>query len=322
MDVKSVMRVLALRGDNADATPTPFVAELVGESGQVVARAPVMRSTSRGHGCGCHGGYKRDPERGPYVFQALLADVEPGRQLRIVKPANGDAPAGEIWARSAPSRRPRISGFVVKLERGGGLATWEAAGARDREVEYALQFSKDKGRSWNSLTVGVQGNEHRFALNDLPTGPVVFRLLAHYGVFTTTSDSRPVVLPPRPPAVSILHPQPGPVLFAGVPIRLWGGVMTDDGTPIDPEACSWRIDGREVARGPDEFIEAPPPGDHRCTFIVKGRGGRAAASVMFRTVDPAATDASLAPMRPAGVAPARRSSRRRPAGRTRRGRRR
>ena len=318
LDVKSVARLLALRGDTSGSTPTPFVAELIGESGQVVSRAPVMRSEARGHGCGCHGGGSGDPERGPYLFQALLADVEPGRQLRIVKPGRGDTADREMWTRNAPARRPKVSRFVVKLERRGGVATWEATGARDRELEYALQFSKDRGRSWNCLTVGVTGNEHRFALNDLPTGPVVFRLLVHDGFFTTTSDSRPVTLPPRPPVVGIMHPQPGPVLFAGAPMRLWGGVMTDDGSRIDEEACSWRIDGRQVARGSDAYIETPAPGDHRCTFVVKGRGGRAEVNVTFRTVDPSAIGAALAPMSLARVPQPRRPARRRPARRTRR----
>jgi hypothetical protein len=200
----------------------------------------------------------------------------------------------------------------VEVVRGYGVATWEATGARECHLEFSLQFSKDRGRSWNGLTVGVRSNSHRFALTDLPVGSVIFRLLAHDGFFSTSAVSRPVVLPPRPPAVSILHPQPGPVLFAGVPMRLWGGVMTDDGTPVEAEACRWLLDGRDVARGVDAFIPAPEPGEHRCTFIVEGRGGRAEASVVFRTIDPAETDqTALSPIR-VPAARRRRKSRRSP----------
>jgi len=200
-----------------------------------------------------------------------------------------------------------VARFTVKVVQGDGVATWEAAGAPDCQLEFSLQFSKDNGRSWNGLTVGVRTNSHRFALTDLPVGSVIFRLLAHDGFSSTSAVSRPVVLPPRPPAVSIIHPQPGPALFAGTPMRLWGGVMTDDGTPVEGAACRWRLDGRDVARGVDEFILAPEPGEHRCTFIVEGRGGRAEASVVFRTIDPAETDQTAPSLR--GVSAARRPRR-------------
>jgi hypothetical protein len=295
LDVRSVMRVEALRG-STNAARTAFVAQLMSEGGEVVASAPVMRLISRG--CGCARCDDRDQEAGPFVFEAMVADAEPGGGLRIVRRSSDDRPAEEVWARRAPTRRPRVARFTVKVVRGYGVATWEASGARDCQLEFSLQFSKDNGRSWNGLTVGVRSNAHRFALTDLPVGSVIFRLLAHDGFFSTSAVSRPVVLPPRPPAVSIIHPQPGPALFAGTPMRLWGGVMTDDGTPVAGGACRWRLDGRDVARGVDEFILAPEPGEHRCTFIVKGRGGRAEASVVFRTVDPAETDpTALSPIR-------------------------
>jgi hypothetical protein len=318
LGVKSVMRIQALRSSNAGAIRTPFVAELIGESGQVVARAPVMRPIARGHGCGCDGD-QSDPEAGPYVFEALLTDAEPGRRLRIVKRSTDDEASREVWTRTAPARRPRVSRFTVKVERRMGVATWAAAGAGEDPLEYAIQFSKDKGRSWNGLTVGLRDKTYRLALTDLPTGPVIFRLLAHDGFFTATRLSRPVMLPSRPPAVSILHPQPGQAIFAGVPMRLWGGVMTADGTPIEADVCRWRLDGRQVARGVDEFIDAPAPGDHRCTFTVQSREGRAEVSVVFRTVDPAETDQTRLGPRPSGsTATAKKAARKRVGSRKRR----
>jgi hypothetical protein len=302
LDVRSVMRVEALRG-SADSARTSFVAQLLGETGEVAASAPVMRLVSKGFGCGCgHDG--DDPEDTRFIFQAMLADTEPGSALRIVDRSGDEGGHQELWMRRAPSRRPRIARFTVKIGRGSGVATWEASGARDCELEFSLQFSKDRGRSWNGLTVGVTSSTHRFRLTDLPAGSVIFRLLAHDGFSSTKAVSRAVVLPPRPPTVTIIHPQPDRVIFAGMPLRLWGGVMTDDGTRVDPEACTWRLDGREVARGADEFIEAPPPGEHRCSFTVRGRGGRAEAGVVFRTVDPMKVDQNTQSPRPASGAPA------------------
>jgi hypothetical protein len=310
LDVKSVARVEALRG-NTDARRTSFVAQLIGESGDVVASAPVMRLDSRGGGCGCgceDGGTSSRDTR--FLFQALLADSEPGSALRIIDRSADDDERKEVWVRHASASRPRIASFTVKIGRGTGVATWQARAARGSDLEFSLQFSKDRGRSWNGLTVGLTSNTHRFSLVDLPTGSLIFRLLAHDGFYSVTSVSRAVVLPPRPPTVSILHPQEGREVLSGGPMRLWGAVTNHDGTRVDDEACTWRVDGREVARGIDAFIEAPPPGEHLCQLRVRGRDGRAEASVVFRTVDPMSTTGSTQSPRPPRDTPKPRKTRR------------
>ena len=73
-------------------------------------------------------------------------------------------------------------------------------------------------------------------------------------------------------------------------VTVIGAVTEDDGAPVDPQVCSWLLDDRPVARGTDGWIVAPAPGDHRCTFIVRGRGGTARAEVTLRTLDPSETD--------------------------------
>jgi len=302
LDVRSVVRLEALR-DSSNADETSFVSQLIGATGEVVASAPVMRFVSRGSGCGCSDRRHAEDEH-HYIFQALIADVEPGSVLRIVDRSSDETTREAVWARRAPGRPPRIARFAVKITGESGVAKWEASGARGCELEFSLQFSKDRGRSWNGLTVGVRSETHRFALTDLPSGSLIFRLLAHDGFSTTTAISRAVTLPPRPPAVSILHPQEGHVLLAGLPLQLWGGVVTGDGTPVDPDACSWRLDGRQVARGADEFIVAPPAGRHRCSFRVNGPGGRAEASVVFRTVDPGGRGPEPRSPEPAPASPA------------------
>jgi hypothetical protein len=95
------------------------------------------------------------------------------------------------------------------------------------------------------------------------------------------------------------HPEPAPgrPYYAGTPLRLWGAVTEDDGALADPAGCSWRIGDRVVAQGLDDWIVAPAPGEHRCTFVVRGRGGDAEVEVVLRTVDPAETD----PNRPGEV---------------------
>jgi hypothetical protein len=147
-----------------------------------------------------------------------------------------------------------------------------------------LQFSKDGGRSWNSLAVGVRENKYKFSLSDLPSGPVIFRLLVHDGFFTSAMDSKPVKLPGRAPTISILHPADGSELIAGSPLRLWAAVSTSTGKLIESKSCVWIVDGKEVARGPDAWIVAPGRGRHECKLVVEDSGGRSETSVSFSTV--------------------------------------
>jgi hypothetical protein len=218
----------------------------------------------------------------------MVADVAPGAALRIVKRAEERGPGETVWTRDAPERPPVVRSLVVTVNRGEGRATWQARG--EGAVEFSLQFSKDRGRSWNGLAVGLTGTEHRFRAETLPSGRLVFRLLAHDGFHSVTRVSRPVVVPPRPPIVSILSPQAGRPFFAGAPLRMWGAITEDDGAPADPSAGEWLVDGRPVARGADVWIAAPAPGAHRCTFIVRGRGGTARVEGELRTLDPRETD--------------------------------
>lgn len=309
LEVKSVMRVQALASAHG-AAATPYVAQLLGAEGEVLAAAPVVRLVAHGSGCGCGHG---TPAPGPFVFEALVADVAPGAALRIVERAGaGDGPGAIVWTREAPERPPVIRRFAVAVGRGQGRATWQARG--EGPLEFSLQFSKDRGRSWNSLAVGLTGTEHRFGAETLPSGRLVFRLLAHDGFHSTGRPSRPVAVPRRPPVVSILSPAAGRPFLAGAPLRLWAAVTEDDGAPADLDACEWRVDGRRVARGGDAWIVAPEPGEHRCTLIVRGRGGPARAETTLRTLDPRETD----PQRLAGAgAPAAAAARRAAARRAR-----
>lgn len=283
IQVQSVMRVLALPVV-PEARSTSFVAQLMGKEGNVVASAPVMRLDS--HGCGCgEDGEQQPADEGPFVFQAILPDVEPGTALRIVQKGE-QTTQKELWMRRAPEREPQVRGFSVSVASGQGHAKWEAQGMGGQPLEFALQFSKDGGRSWNSLAAGIRENSHEFALADLPGGAVIFRLLVHDGFFTAAADSKRVLLPGRGPVVSILHPQEGPALVAGQPMRLWAAVSTSTGELPGPEASQWFIDGKEVARGLDAWETAPESGEHTCSLVVEDEQGRGEAEVTFRTIDP------------------------------------
>lgn len=279
IQVQSVMRVMAIPVVS-DAVQTELTAQLIGREGKVVASAPVMQLES--HGCHCCHDKGPHRDREPYSFQALVPDLEPGAALRIVQRQEKE-PSRIIWTRNAPDREPKISEFNVKVARSFGHASWTAERSTET-AEFSLQFSKDEGRSWNSLAVGIKDNKYKFSLSDLPSGPVVFRLLVHDGFFTSTMDSKPVKLPGRAPTISILHPANGSELIAGSPLRLLAAVSTSTGQLIEPKSCVWIVDGKEVGRGLDVWTVAPGRGKHECKLVVEDSGGRSETSVSFSTV--------------------------------------
>jgi len=224
-DVQSVMRVMALPSLQ-DAARTPYVAQLIGEKGEVVASAPVMRLNTHGCGCGCDGG-DSNSNRDPYTFQALIPDIEPGTALRIVQQGQEVEEDREVWLRKSSGNPPEIGGFQVRISKGKATAKWDAGSSSERPLNFALQFSKDNGRSWNSVAVNITDYKYQFDISDLPGGiTVIFRLLAHDGFLTTTADSNEVRLPERALIVSIMHPHPEQPILSGFNMRLWAAINT------------------------------------------------------------------------------------------------
>ena len=75
------------------------------------------------------------------------------------------------------------------------------------------------------------------------------------------------------------------MVLAGSTLRLWGAAMQQDGSPLeDEESARWVLDGENVGRGLDVWLEAPAVGKHTVELVV-GRSSR--ADVAFRVVDPA-----------------------------------
>jgi hypothetical protein len=309
MRVQSVMRVTALP-TVTEGVETPFIAQLIGKDGKVVASAPVMQLDARGHGCDCgHDGHGKYNERRPFAFQALISDVEPGAALRIVRRGREDEADKEVWTRRAPGQEPRISGFNVRVANEQGLASWAARG--EPGMDFSLQFSKDEGKSWNSLAVNVRGDSYEFKLVDLPSGNLIFRLLAHDGFYTSRMETKPVKIPKRAPTISILYPRPGQPLIAERSMRLWAAISTTTGERIDPKSARWLIDGKDVASGPDAWTTSPKSGEHRCTLIVEDQSGRSEVSLKFTTIDQRRLNESMEEG-PGKPSPTRKASARKP----------
>jgi hypothetical protein len=280
VEVQSVARVDAYR-ELPNAEPTEFLAELVDEEGKPLAAGPLYRLPGHGHG-GCCGNARRVEEAGesrpPYLFQAFLPNVAPGAALRI---RHGD---DEVWIRRAPADPPSVGHLRAAFRERTLQVEWEASSAMEAEPEVWAQWSADEGKTWHSLTVGLQGQRAEVDLATLPAGKVSLRLLAHDGFFTAASEPVSLEIPQRPPTAAILHPRDGSRMEAGSVLRLWGTGTNGSGRSAEPGFARWLIDGYEVARGLDVFVTAPGEGKHRCTLIIEAGRDLAEATITFETV--------------------------------------
>ena len=266
--------------------PTNVTAVLEDADGATLTSAPMFRVTgaqSGGPRCGCG-----DGNTAPFLLKATLDDVGPGAALRVLKDGK------EVWRKQAPRESPRVtavSAEVIDTER---LAvTWRADGPRDARLNYWVRWSGDHGETWNGLGTGILNTQAEFSLEGLPAGEVQVHVVAHDGFFSVPSEPITVVVPIRPPIVTILHPKEGATLRAGGTLRLWAAVIAQ-GQEVESDAFQWRVDGREVARGLDEWVAAPAAGEHRCTLELRS-GQSIARSVSFRTI---AIGTSRAPLLP------------------------
>jgi hypothetical protein len=274
VDVVSVARVDAMGAPPGE--PTDLTAELIDAEGRVIASGQLMRLRTHGD-CGCgHGG---DASPYPYAFEAYIPTAERGDLLQI---SNRDE---AIWRRGPSAKSPKIGRIKATLADDQTLnVSWTGDDPGDTG-EVWLQWSDDRGETWRGLTTGVRDHEVTVATTGLPAGSVLVRALLHDGFDTTAARPTTVRIKQQPPEVVVQSPKDGEMVLTGSPLRLWGAAMQQDGSPLqDEESARWLLDGEEVGRGLDVWLDAPPVGEHTVELVV-GRSAR--AHVAFRVVDPA-----------------------------------
>lgn len=278
MEVLSLMRVQATSIMH-NARDTGLTAELVGEEGQILAAAPVMRLRDHASGCGCEEGHDESGRHYPHLVQAFLKDVAPGAELRI---RHGKE---QIWSRQAPKEQPRISDFEARLKGEQLVAEWRMESSSEHEPMFWIRWSTDGGLTWSALASNLRGERAELDASTLPGGKVELRLFGSDGFFTAESVTTTVEVPERPLAVSILTPRDGQTLVAGQSMRLWGAAQSDRPAEKEELKAVWVLDGEEVAEGLDVFLSAPSAGEHKLVLQVSMGDQRGETTASFITVD-------------------------------------
>jgi hypothetical protein len=288
VEVSSVARIetryLIDRGVQTD-----YVAQLVGEDGRIIAQDTLYRFAATGCGCGkadgCCGG--DGGERG-FAFRAMLDDHALGASLRIVR--------GEevVWERARPSTPAELTKASAKLGDRDVKLTWRfRKGSRSVE-DIWIRWSNDDGRTWRALTVGLTGTSTDIPLDQLPAGDVKFQILAHDGFSTASAATDTIQLPPRPPTVTTLYPKTDDVVYAERHLHLWGTATSAYDAPISDERFVWSIDGNEVGRGRDLWVDSPEPGHHELRLDVSDEGGTGSVASDMELLQPPPSDGPAA----------------------------
>jgi hypothetical protein len=281
IEVRSVTRLEAFR-NIPGAKPTEFTAELIDKSERVIASAPVYRLPSHSiANCGCDNNLGDDSDPAalpPYLFQVFLDNTGRGETLRIRHGKDN------IWIRRASAAPPKVNKFSAQVRKEGIIhVNWDIESKSELEPDIWLQWSSDNKKSWNGLTVGLRGKETELDVRALPSGRNLLRLLANDGFFTTISNTITVRIPTRSPSIGILSPREDSEVTANSTLRLWATAMTSSGKPINSSSVQWFIDGKEIARGLDNFVTSPPKGRHSCKVTVDADGKKTERTIKFTT---------------------------------------
>ena len=235
-----------------------------------------MRLRTHG-GCGCG-----DDDEGPgypYAFEAYVPVAEQGARLEV---SDGEE---VLWRREASPKPPEMGELSARTDDEGSLmVSWSGQVSGESTSEVWLQWSDDGGRTWHGLITGVHDREVRVPTSGLPPGEVIVRALLHDGFDTVVSEPVTVTIAALPPDVAVLSPRDGEMVVRGSTVRLWGAAGMQDGSALeDEDAAKWTLDGKEVGRGLDLWVDAPAPGEHHLTLTA---GESEPATVTFRVVDP------------------------------------
>jgi hypothetical protein len=131
---------------------------------------------------------------------------------------------------------------------------WTFEAYSEHEPEGWLQYSRDEGKTWIGLAIGLHGSTTRIETSVLPSTMILIRILIHDGYYTTTSEPIQVNIPRRSPSIVIMNPTDGSTVQPDRTLHLWGIATRSTLERADPKVAQWIIDDKEVAIGLDELL--------------------------------------------------------------------
>lgn len=279
VEVTSVAR-LETRHLASHGRPTVYRAELLDDQGSAIAADTVYGFASEGCCCGSDGGKgcddRFDPKR-PLLLRAMIDDVAEGSTLRILDP-DGEV----VWERRKPEKAPKLQSVSASVDKSGEITIkWRSQTEESANRHVSIRWSPDGGETWRALRVEVRDSSVSVDPSVLPGGKVRFQVLLNDGFSTVSAETADLELEETPPAVAILYPDPGGRVPADRLMHLRGTVDRVEGASTEDATLIWYIDGKEVGRIADLWVETPGPGEHELRLDAIHRDQRAQAVSRF-----------------------------------------
>lgn len=216
----------------------------------------------------------------PMAVIAIMQNVTTGSCLRIRK-------GGKIiWQLDCPDTPTSLNKAIAKYSPKNDTVqlNWEYGQKATENPDVWVQYSNDKGKTWNGLAVDLKGAKAELDVSYLPPGEVLFKILAHDGFDTVTVETNSVKLPEKAPIISILHPMDGAKIKQNMPLHLWGAYTCLSYNESEKGGSVWYIDDKEVGRGMDIWINNPGKGTHSIRLKVSDSGGTSVAESKIEIV--------------------------------------
>ena len=148
---------------------------------------------------------------------------------------------------------------------------WSASDDDGDALVYSIQYSRDLGKSFETLAANYRSTEYLADVSALPgSKTALFRVIASDGVNTAEDRSNNVfTVSNKPPMVRIVSPTPGTCLMQAQQLMLVGAAYDLEEGAIPGGNMVWGIDGQFVGSGEQLAIASLPVGRHEVVFSAR-----------------------------------------------------
>jgi hypothetical protein len=174
---------------------------------------------------------------------AARVEIEVGGVVVGSRTASAKAPRAKLKRPKSRARIPAKGRFAVE---------WTAGDADGDALKTKIQFSSDRGRSWQTLALGVEGRRARVDGSLLPqTRNGMLRIAVSDGFNVARSVARRLRAAGGRPQVEITAPGGGrrTTLLGDATIVLEGTGVDATGKPLVSKRLVWKSKGKRLGRG-------------------------------------------------------------------------
>jgi hypothetical protein len=187
--------------------------------------------------------------------------------------------------RSRTSNAPRVEVLAPaggEVWQGRQTIQWEASDLDGDSLVYTVQYSKDLGKTWQTLALNL--SQLSFEVDTAlfggsKQGQAIIRVFASDGFNSSVDQSAPFTVSDKLPHVRILTPKDGAVFSSRQLIDFIGAAMDLEDGSLEDSAYSWSSDRQgELGQGHEFRLRTLSSGQHIITLTARDSDGRTSSA--------------------------------------------